>query len=67
MSGTKAGGKKAAYANTQLYGRDFYARIGRMGGKLGKTGGFWHAKYVLKDVEFIRQAGKKGGAVSKRV
>ena len=40
MAGTKAGGRKAASTNKTKYGKDFYAEIGRKGGKNGHTGGF---------------------------
>ena len=32
MSGTVAGGKKAAATNYEKYGRNFYREIGRRGG-----------------------------------
>ena len=40
MAGSKTGGLKAAESNIKRHGSDFYARIGSMGGKKGKTGGF---------------------------
>ena len=60
MSGTKIGGSKAAITNKQLHGEDFYARIGRKGGKNGHTGGF------AANPELAREAGRKGGKKSKR-
>ena len=39
MAGTKAGGMKAAATNKAKYGKEFYARIGQKGGRLGHTGG----------------------------
>ncbi|HET9721894.1 MAG TPA: hypothetical protein VFP32_02595 [Candidatus Saccharimonadales bacterium] len=60
MSGTKAGGQKAAATNKAKYGPDFYARIGQMGGKLGHTGGFF------ADRELARKAGQVGGRISRR-
>lgn len=60
MSGTKAGGAKAAATNRSKYGRDFYARIGAMGGKVGRTGGFYANR------ELARIAGAKGGRISRR-
>lgn len=59
MSGTKTGGLKAVATNKKKYGKDFYVRIGRKGGKLGKTGGFW------ADSELARRAGAIGGSRSK--
>lgn len=60
MSGTKAGGAKAARTNKIKYGGDFYARIGRMGGQNGHTGGF------ASNPALAREAGRKGGRISKR-
>ncbi len=60
MAGTQAGGAKAAATNKQKYGSDFYARIGSMGGKIGRTGGF----YANRDL--ARSAGANGGRVSRR-
>jgi uncharacterized protein len=60
MAGTKQGGKKAAATNKSKYGKDFYARIGQMGGKLGRTGGFYANR------ELAREAGRIGGRISRR-
>ena len=60
MPGTVAGGKAAAKKNIELYGADFYARIGAMGGKKGRTGGFYANR------ELARIAGQKGGRKSRR-
>ena len=60
MAGTIAGGKAAAKTNKAKYGADFYGRIGAMGGKKGKTGGFFANR------ELARTAGQKGGRISKR-
>lgn len=60
MSGTKNGGKAAANTNKSKYGSDFYAKIGSMGGKKGRTGGFFANR------ELARQAGAKGGRISRR-
>lgn len=69
MAGTLEGGKKACKTNLEKYGKDFYANIGRKGGKNGHTGGFASDK-VGKDgltgYERARVAGKKGGEISKR-
>lgn len=62
MSGTLKGGKKAARTNYEKQGKDFYKRIGAMGGKApyeGKRG-------FAANKELARIAGKKGGKVSKR-
>ena len=60
MAGTKAGGRKARKTNYERHGKDFYARIGAMGGKLGHTGGF------AANPELAKIAGRKGGKKSKR-
>ena len=60
MSGTKEGGLKARAKNYELHGRDFYARIGAIGGRLGHTGGF------AANPELAKIAGRKGGARGKR-
>lgn len=60
MAGTKAGGQAAAATNKKKYGPDFYAKIGAKGGRLGKTGGFYANR------ELARQAGAKGGRISRR-
>lgn len=69
MSGTKAGGLKAATTNKAKYGKDFYARIGKIGGYIGRTGGFaseHKGNDGLTGHERARIAGKKGGLISKR-
>lgn len=60
MAQTKAGGKKCAETNKRLYGEDYYVRIGREGGKIGRTGGFFVNR------ELARRAGAVGGRKSKR-
>lgn len=60
MAGTVAGGKAAATTNKRIYGEDFYARIGAIGGRKSSTGGFYANR------ELARIAGAKGGKISKR-
>jgi general stress protein YciG len=60
MAGTKTGGQSAAATNKAKYGPDFYAKIGAMGGKKGRTGGFFANR------ELARIAGAKGGRISRR-
>lgn len=60
MAGTRAGARKAAEENKKRYGADYYARIGKIGGKAGHTGGF------AADPELARRAGAIGGRKSKR-
>lgn len=54
------GGKKAARTNKKLYGPDFYERIGSMGGKKSRGGGF------AANPELARIAGAKGGRISRK-
>lgn len=60
MAGTVEGGKAAAATNKQKYGAGFYARIGAIGGKRGRTGGFFANR------ELARTAGAIGGRKSRR-
>lgn len=60
MTGTRAGGLKAAATNKERWGENFYANIGRKGGLSGNTGGF-AANPVLAKI-----AGRKGGLKSRR-
>ena len=60
MSGTLAGGRKARDTNYKLHGKDFYKRIGAIGGRNGHTGGF------AANPELAREAGRKGGRISRR-
>lgn len=60
MAGTKLGGLKAREANLKRYGKDFYKRIGAIGGRNGHTGGF------AANPELAKIAGAKGGRMSRR-
>ena len=62
MSGTRKGGRRAAATNKQLYGDDFYRKIGSKGGrqKSSKPRGF------AAHPELARTAGAKGGRMSSR-
>jgi len=60
MSGTVAGGKRAALTNKARHGKDFYAAIGRKGGKISRGGGF------AANRELASAAGRKGGKISRR-
>ena len=59
MAGNREGGLKAA-AKNKARDPDFYAKIGRKGGKAGHTGGF------AANRELASIAGKIGGRISKR-
>ncbi len=58
MAGTRKGGLSAAKTNKERYGRDFYERIGRIGGRRSTTGGF------AANPELAKIAGRKGGKAS---
>lgn len=60
MAGTRAGGIAAAATNKKKYGKDFYGRIGAIGGRRGHTGGFAANRMLA------RTAGAKGGKISRR-
>lgn len=76
MAGTLAGGKLAGQTNKKKYGEDFYMRIGSIGGKKGKTGGFYKATPCedsncfyneSEPTHLVRQCnGAKGGYKSRR-
>ena len=63
MAGTPKGGRLAAVKNKQKHGADFYARIGRMGGKASKTGGFAAGEAGRKRASYW---GSIGGSISRR-
>lgn len=69
MPGTVLGGKQAAKTNKKLYGKDFYANIGRIGGARSNNGGF-ASKLIGEDGLTGRERAKKvghvGGKLSKR-
>ena len=60
MAGTVAGGIKARNTNYKKNGKDFYKRIGSLGGANSHNGGF-HANPALAKI-----AGAKGGRISRR-
>ena len=61
MTGTKAGGQKAAKTNKERHGEGFYARIGAKGGmRTGVEKGF------AANPTLAKIAGKKGGSHSRR-
>ena len=64
MSGTRSGGLKAREANLKRHGKDFYKRIGAIGGRNGRgpeyKGGF------AANPALARIAGAKGGRISRR-
>lgn len=60
MAGTATGGNRAAKTNRKRHGADFYARIGRLGGRRSRGGGF------AANRELARIAGARGGRRSRR-
>lgn len=68
MPGTKAGSQKAKATILKKYGEDYFAVIGKEGGKLGRTGGFHYAKKHYKDDDprHPANAGRIGGTISRR-
>ncbi len=60
MAGNKVGGAKAAATNKAKYGREFYQRIGAMGGSVPRE----HRGF--QDTELASRAGKIGGTISRR-
>lgn len=62
MSGTLDGGRKAAKANIERHGKDYYSKLGKLGGSAphNKPRGF------AANPELAKKAGKIGGKISKR-
>lgn len=60
MSGNHKGGLKTRDSIYKKHGKDFYKKIGAMGGRNGHTGGF------ASNPELAKIAGAKGGKISKR-
>jgi general stress protein YciG len=63
MAGTTLGGRLAAQKNKQRHGADFYSKIGRLGGRRGRSGGFAAGSEGRKRASYY---GAKGGSVSRR-
>lgn len=62
MSGTLAGGKKAAKANIERHGKNYYSELGKRGGKAKHT----KPRGFAANPELAKRAGKLGGQLSKR-
>ena len=60
MAGTKEGAAKARETMYKKHGKDFYKKIGAIGGKHCGMKGF------ALNPELARKAGSKGGKISKR-
>ncbi len=71
MAGSRIGGLKAAKTLRKLHGKDFYRKIGRIGGSARVPKGFaidkrsWVGK-LLNQPSLAQLAGAKGGKISKR-
>ncbi|MYB40113.1 hypothetical protein F4X86_02455 [Candidatus Saccharibacteria bacterium] len=69
MSGNSDGGRLAAATIRAKHGRDFYVKIGQLGGRKSRNGGFASPK-VGKDgltgAQRAKLAGARGGAKSRR-
>lgn len=73
MSGTRAGGLQARDTNKQKYGKDFYSRIGAIGGSVtdipkgfGKEDRTLLERILKKPRHHAQSAGRKGGYTSRR-
>lgn len=66
MSGSVQGGKNAAATNKAKHGPDFYREIGRLGGKKTAESGKLALVSFASNHERAREAGRKGGKISKR-
>jgi len=62
MAGTREGGLKARETTRKRHGADFYARIGAKGGSTPTI----EPKGFAADPELAREAGRKGGTISRR-
>ena len=63
------GGLKCAETNRQRYGKDWYSKIGAIGGRVGHTGGFASSVVGpdgLTGWQRAKIAGSKGGRISRR-
>lgn len=65
MSGTKIGGEKARETNKQLYGEDYYRKIGAIGGKATMAEGAKPKGFAARP-DLASIAGAIGGKISKR-
>lgn len=65
MSGTKTGAQKARDTNLAKYGKDFYVKMGRLGGS--KPREYYRFRDLKeKDPDLLRQISAKGGVNSRR-
>jgi uncharacterized protein len=59
MAGSIEGGKKAAATNKDKFGKDYYKKVGALGGKAKVPKGFAISGKAI-------EAGRKGGTISRR-
>jgi general stress protein YciG len=60
MAGSKEGSKKAVQTIYQKHGKDFFKVQGKIGGAIGRTGGFY------ADRELASRVGRIGGLISRK-
>ena len=65
MAGNKAGGIQAAIKNKERHGQDFYQRIALLAQESWKRNGRKPRGFAA-DPELAREAGAKGGSISRR-
>jgi hypothetical protein len=65
MSNTKPGGAKTAKTNKRKYGRNYYKRIGQLGGRRSGTGGFYHMK-MTGQLDRLKQISVEAAKVQRR-
>jgi hypothetical protein len=58
---TTASGMKRARTNRRKYGKNYYKKIGAEGGRVGRTGGFYHLK-VSGQTEKLKAIAKQARA-----
>lgn len=66
MSGTISGGLKAVETNKKRYGKDFYKKIGAIGGTKSRGGYFAVPDIGTDGLTNAQRAGSKGGKASRK-
>ncbi len=69
MAGNRKGGLKAVQTNLKRHGKNFYKKIGQIGGSKSCNGGFASEKIGkdgLTGVERSKKVGRIGGLKSRR-
>lgn len=65
MSGTKAGGAKTRRTIYRKYGTDYFAKLGRKGGKVPREH-YAFRELKKKDPELLKRLSAKGGRISRK-